>query len=344
MQWTRWWWLLLWLTQSAVSAAPDRATLRWIQNVMIRWEHVCRGHLNLPPEPLPWIVFYDDQHAWHIHPEPDLLPPHRQLTASVSFAGRRYPLVELDTSRGLWLPDGEVVPVRAEGATKPYAECKKVYVQMAVPALWWHEHPRDAMPEDHIYSEALHELTHTRQLVAALSQIREARDRYRLPDALDDDIIERTVTGNEEYRRMYEREKAQLERAVEAPDLKSCRHEARIFLEMANKRQEQFFRGEYEGWAALDDVFLALEGTAVWVQGQMALDQAPRRQSWRQTLVSLAPFYRFWSQEEGMGLFLLIDRLTPGWKAQYFGSELPSPFETLRIAVGTSTRENPQDR
>jgi hypothetical protein len=73
----------------------------------------------------------------------------------------------------------------------------------------------------------------------------------------------------------------------------------------------------------------------------MALDHAPRGQDWKQTLISLAPFYHLWSQEEGMGLFLLIDRLTPAWRAQYFGLELPSPFETLRVALGKATPENP---
>jgi hypothetical protein len=73
-------------------------------------------------------------------PEPDLLPKRRRLSASVRFAGRRYPLFKLDTTRGLWLPNGEVLPVRAEGVTKPYAEHQKVFVQMAVPALWWKEH------------------------------------------------------------------------------------------------------------------------------------------------------------------------------------------------------------
>lgn len=86
-----------------------------MQNVMDRWEQTCRGHLNLPPEPLPWIVFYDNEHAWHIHPEPGLLPERRRLLAAVRFAGRKYPLFELDTRRGLWLPDGEVLPVHAEG-------------------------------------------------------------------------------------------------------------------------------------------------------------------------------------------------------------------------------------
>lgn len=302
-----------------------------MQTVLVRWEQTCRRHLNLSPEPLAWIVFYDAKHAWHINPEPTLLPVQRRLSASVRFAGRRYHLFELDTAGGLWLPDGEVLPVKAEGVTKPYADHQKVYVQMALPGVWGKEHPD--MPEEHMFSEALHELTHTRQLIPAIRQIRTLDDRYHFPAGVDDDIIERTFSANAEYRRLYEREKEQLSRAVLASDIEACRQATAVMLETAGKRHQQFFKGEYEGWAALDGIWLALEGSALWVQTQMALDHAPPGQDWKATLMSLDPFYGSWSQEEGAGLFWVIDRLVPDWKARYFGSQIPSPFDVLRAAV-----------
>jgi hypothetical protein len=116
---------------------------------------------------------------------------------------------------------------------------------------------------------------------------------------MDDDMIERAFGGNDEYRKLYEQQKAELTRAIMAPDLESCRKAAAIMLETVSKRQQQFFREEYDGWDAIEGVFLALEGSAMWVQAQMALDHAPAGQDWKQTLMSLAPFYAFWSQEEG---------------------------------------------
>lgn len=74
----------------------------------------------------------------------------------------------------------------------------------------------------------------------------------------------------------------------------------------------------------------------------MALDYAPAGQDWKETLMSLMPFYGQWSQEEGAGLFFLIDRLVPGWKIRYFGSEIPSPFDVLQAAIGKS--ESPNQR
>ena len=135
------------------------------------------------------------------HPPRTEAAEHRRLSASVRFAGGGYPLFELETTRSLWLPDWEVLPVSEEGVTKPYAQHQKVHVQMAVPALWWKEHNHDPpILKERLYSEALHELTHPRQLIAAIGQIRSLQARYHQPTAPDDDdIIERTFSGNDEY-------------------------------------------------------------------------------------------------------------------------------------------------
>jgi hypothetical protein len=47
-----------------------------MQAVLDNWEAVCRRELRIPAEPLPWIIFYDEDLAWHLHPETQMLPPH----------------------------------------------------------------------------------------------------------------------------------------------------------------------------------------------------------------------------------------------------------------------------
>jgi hypothetical protein len=42
---------------------------------------------------------------------------------------------------------------------------------------------------------------------------------------------------------------------------------------------------------------------------------------------------RFWSQQEGLLLFLLIDRFDPMWKGRVFSEEVPDPFAMLRAAL-----------
>lgn len=40
-----------------------------------------------------------------------------------------------------------------------------------------------------------------------------------------------------------------------------------------------------------------------------------------------------WSQDEGLALFLLIERFDPNWKRRFFENDLPSAFQYLRNIV-----------
>jgi parallel beta helix pectate lyase-like protein len=69
----------------------DQPTLVWMQAVLDNWEAVCRRDLRIPAQPLPWMIFYDEDLAWHLHPETRLLPPHEVSTHSPRFTGEAYP-------------------------------------------------------------------------------------------------------------------------------------------------------------------------------------------------------------------------------------------------------------
>jgi hypothetical protein len=66
----------------------DRPTLVWMQAVLDNWEAVCRRELRIPAEPLPWIIFYDEDLAWHLHPETQMLPPHEISEPMMNTSGR----------------------------------------------------------------------------------------------------------------------------------------------------------------------------------------------------------------------------------------------------------------
>jgi len=80
----------------------------------------------------------------------------------------------------------------------------------------------------------------------------------------------------------------------------------------------------------LDDIFLSLEGSAMWGQYRIMLKNLPPGLNEKEALPWILQRTPAWSQEEGLALFLLIDRLDPNWKSQFFNNELPSAFEYLR--------------
>ena len=322
----------------------DQPTLDWMQAVLDNWQAVCRRDLRISAQPLPWIIFYDEDAAWHLHPETRLLPPHEVSTHALRFAGKAYPLVRAVHQNGkVWVPDREPLPVDAAHprmAAMPYDSDRHSFFIAPLPGVFHRlGGPDQARNLDELFlGAAAHELTHTRQLVYAIAKINRLRLRYKLPEHLDDNIIEREFGAHDEYKRLHEEEGEQLTRALRARNLDDTRRAAEQVVLVSQKRKERFFVGDKEGYSNLEDIFLAMEGLAMWVQYRTARERAPSGEDWLTTFIKLGERADAWSQADGLALLVLIERLAPGWHARFLVPDFPSPFTVLREAVRRSTR------
>ena len=96
-------------------------------------------------------------------------------------------------------------------------------------------------------------------------------------------------------------------------------------------RRARYFVGDAAPYAALEDLFLDMEGVAQW-----AALAATRRESGWPTAAALEMFRAettWWSQDEGLALYLALDALVPGWQRRVFPPELASGVELLEAAV-----------
>src|SRR3712207_2979838 len=116
--------LLTLLVSSLTAAEPP---LAWMQSTLAAWEVACRQDLHIAPDPLPWIIFYDDTHSWHIRPDKRLLPLHRRTNYSLRFAGRRYAICEVAHRSGLWIPGRPPLNLKARAVTMPYDGDRKAF-------------------------------------------------------------------------------------------------------------------------------------------------------------------------------------------------------------------------
>jgi hypothetical protein len=132
---------------------------------------------------------------------------------------------------------------------------------------------------------------------------------------------------------MFEREMDALMQAVFADNAATARTSVRKALAFAKERKGTFFVDDNAGYAELDDLFLVLEGTAMWAQFKSETSTPAASRNSRRILESLFKQTRAWSQQEGLALFLLLDRFKPGWQAQFMADRFPSPFAVLRDAV-----------
>ena len=320
----------------ATDVRPDPAAQAWIQTALDRWENVCHRHLRLPVEPLAWVIFYDDNYAWHLSAEKDLLPAYETAAVTLNFAGKARELLRVTHNEGLWVPGrNERLPLKATVSTMPYANEQKTFCIIPLPSKFRQLAPADqaAALDELFLGLAMHELTHTRQLLFVMAQIHKLRKIYTLPEQLNDNLLEDTFGQNKEYAQLFNQEMDAFGDALFAESLTECKRELARAFAVIQQRKTRYLVGEKKAYAPLDEIFLALEGAAMWAQYQMVRDHVPAGENIQTTLTNLAQRMNACSQVEGLVLFLLMDRLIPNWQALYFAPNPPSPFAALQASL-----------
>jgi hypothetical protein len=319
----------------------DGSSHAWVQTVLDTWTTVSGAHLRLSPTPVPWIVFYDEDRAWHLNADVTVLPaPHTSATSIADGSGRRHSLHVVPNVGGLWLPGSSPVALderQPRVFTMPYGEGARALSVVPLPA--WFRRQGDpgaiADPAAFYVGVAVHEIVHTRHLPDVMRRISALRERHSIPAGITENIIQQTYATNAACVALYQQERDALFQAagdLDAGADSALRHLARA-LTHADARRANYFTGDRAILVELEDLFLVLEGVGVWAQFQVLRSQAPADETWQTTAMNLLRLNTDWMQEEGFALFVLIDRFVPDWQARFFDEEFPAPFAVLREVV-----------
>jgi len=303
--------------------------------VLDSWTRACRDFLEINPEPLPGIVLFDSSCVWHLGTEVGDPRGSDWLDTSLRFAGRPVPIQAQSHDGTVTLPNGAGIPADIIAVAMPGAAGRDAFLVLALPELW-RRHPqasRDPHLAIRISSVALHEMIHTRQLFDLQRRVHAIGQRFDLPARFDDDVVENRFADSVEYRRMFATERDLLYDAVAGSD---PAHSIMLIAQadsIAQRRRDRFFTGNDEVYAELESLFLNMEGVAEWVRFKS--HQADP--SWPTADADIIAFLRGqennWSQDEGLALVLLLDRMATDWKRQILGPTMPSPWAILREAI-----------
>lgn len=326
------WSLLFLLTPCDLSPGE----VRWVQKALDGWERVAIEVLELDRAPLPRIVLFDESCVWHLAAEESELPDARLVRPGLTFAGEPVPAVAQPYEGGVALPGGATIPPRAAAFASLYPRSGILtpFFVLALPGLW--RSASDASGDSRLEAEMLgvfsHEIVHTLQLAHAAARVEALKERYTLPGSIGDDVVEDRFGGVPAFRAAYEAETDLLYRAVSESDPERKGALVADALERVRARKAKYFVGPDAVYGELEDLFLNMEGAAVWAAYTLSrLDPAfdmgiedPAADRKRNT----------WSQDRGLALFLLVDDLVAGWKGRVLGPEVESPYALLGEVVG----------
>jgi len=297
------------LTLSASAQTCDiNAAQPWIQHWLGAWNFTSRQILHLPDAPLPNIIFFDNTCVytnvggkWHATPHGGTIT----------------------------LPNKKTVPVQLMSFADADEKSGPFFV-MAAPEFW-----KQAVhaQEPGLTAVFLHEFSHTRQFAGMAAVIGPIDKAWKGPEELDDDIVQTRFGSNPDYVADYKAEYDLLLRAANAASIDETRALAAQALDVMKKRRARWFTGDNAVFVPLDSTWLSMEGAGQWTGYAWLSDPHGGGMTRADARKKMIGSGKHWTQDEGLVLFLVVDRLLPEWPTLVFHTPSMGALELLERAV-----------
>jgi hypothetical protein len=298
-------------TPPCTMSEPERV---WVESALRAWQQVSTGRLKLPPHDEPTIVvFYSKCRFERAAGKTEWLPePH---------------------SGSIRIPDGNQVPAQVTSFAGQDEKSGTRFFVMALPSVW--EAAKIPISGDlkGLTGVFLHEFSHTRQ-IEPLKRVFEAAEAvHKMAPDFSDDSLQHHFKVDPTYVAVIEKEIDLLYRAAAEPDATAARKLAAQALALMEARQKRWFVGNDSYWKNYDDLFLTMEGFGQWAAFAWLADPNGGTLGAGAARDKMRGSGGWWSQDEGLALFLVIDRFVPDWPQRAFAARPALGIDLLRLAV-----------
>jgi hypothetical protein len=302
-------------------------TEQWLEGSIVSWQNVRTRQLRLANAPTPGLILYDRYCVYHFRPGGEGPNRLRAGLDTLRSVGRPH-------GGEIGLPNGLTVPARAEAFASLLPGDTATFLVMALEDVWRNDPRYRNDPEDwpsFLRRSFVHEMTHTRQLVAWAPMLRIAAARVGLTD-FDDDVIQQRFDTAAGFRRAVLEETAMLYDAAAAISRDQQRSLARQALGRMRLRRERAYGGADTPWARIEQLLLDMEGAAQWAAMAHVANTTRIGAEARRNIIR--GNRQYWSQDEGLALYLVLDALVPGWQDRMFSADPPSTLDLLDSVLG----------
>jgi len=298
------------------------------------WELTSTKLFGLPPVPAPAILLYDDKYVYTTSPvsTPDSALPF----VSPVFFEKSLPWHSGQHHGTLTIPDGQKVPVglmsfAARDSTK------HPFFVMAAPAFWKIAgvESKELGLDNLMTAVFLHEFSHTRQQTGMGAMVDSIEKTHTFKDPeLSDDIVQHTFKSDSNYVRSFRAEVDKLYEAAFAAGKEKTKQLTREALTLFKQRQSTYFIKEHAVLKPLDDIFLTMEGLGQFAGFYWLQDSSGANIPYEQAVNGMRRKRNQWSQEEGLAMFLVLDKLTkPNWSRDLFGDHPKNIIQLLEAEI-----------
>jgi hypothetical protein len=312
------------LQSEAAACVLEGDNRAWVERALHGWQRTNERALRIAPPVPPVIVLFDAVCSFTLKPSAE-----DGAAPALAAGGFRYAITGVPHQGTIALPDGQSLPARLTSFAAPMPDDTMAFV-MALPPIWVEQ----AKGNDRVLLATavfMHEFTHTQS--AGLGRRVEALVKRGLPSDVDDDVIQTRFASRPGFSGAYKREQQLLWEATEATDVKDARALAKRALRVIDNRRARYFKGQDAVYAEAEDLFLTLEGTGQYALYRWLTDPKGGAMAKPQALAFARRDGKRWSQDQGLALYLVLDRLWVDWPPAAFGPKQQTVLEALRAAV-----------
>jgi hypothetical protein len=146
-------------------------------------------------------------------------------------------------------------------------------------------------------------------------------------------VVQTRFASRPGFAAAFKREQQLLWDATSAPSINDARALARRALRVIDSRRARYFKNQDAVYAAAEDLFLTLEGTGQYALYRWLTDRHGGAMAKPDALAFARRDGKRWSQDEGLALYLVLDRLWVDWPPATFGPSQQTALDLLRKAV-----------
>lgn len=217
------------------------------------------------------------------------------------------------------LPDGANIPIGPTSFTK--STNGNAFFVMSLPSVWKSGGVDSGIfgLEKLMTAVLLHEASHVVQSSTYGQLVETLVETYKLPENFSDDSIQERFKSEADFAESVEKEMDLFFAAAAAPDDDSVRTYASQARNLMRKRRAKWFVGDDSYLSDAEDIWLSLEGSGQWAGYAYLVDAEGGAISQSDAMAGFALRGGWWTQGEGLGIALTLDRLGYDWKSKAFG-------------------------
>jgi len=303
-----------------------------VQQWFTAWELVSRHiyHVNqLRPVS---FVFFDDT---YVYSTSGVTVPQGELVRGPGLMNHSFRWKRMLHHDSLRLPDKQVVPVGLMSfASEMNGEGNVPFFVMPLPSFW----EKSGVTSKELGTTKLvtgvftHEFSHSQQMQNFGKKMTEFEKNNHFETEFSDDIIQHLFAKDGAYVQAYTKEAETFYAAALAKDKDSTVFFAKQALALMQQRQATYISNKEQPLTTIDNFFLTMEGLGQYSIYAWLIHPQGGRVPAPVAVAGVRRGKKWWSQDEGLALFLVLEKLAPPakWGPVMFSERTESIVDLLK--------------